>query len=86
MMRCWRLPPLPPGDDVPLAVAWTCLPVATLSAAVSFSLAGAGGGTKEESKHCTAETQAPCPPSRGPVWAEVENNSGYQKPQRIFFF
>lgn len=38
MMRRWRLPPLPPGDDVPLAVVWTCLAVATLSAAVSPSL------------------------------------------------
>lgn len=41
------LPLLPPGDDVLPAVAWTCLPVVTLSAAVSFSPPGAGGGTKE---------------------------------------
>lgn len=86
MMRRWPRPPLPPGDDVLLAVAWTCLPVATLSAAVSFSLPGAGSGAREESKHRTAETQASCPPCRGPSWAEVENNSKYQKPQKIFFF
>lgn len=83
-MCCWRLPPLPPGDDV-LRVLPGHVTVATLSAAVSFSLPGAGGRAREESKPRTAEKQPLVPHAGDPCgqkWKIIPDTRSH----RGFFF